>query len=46
MEEILKMLAIEKINYIYMDYVDNEGNFKTLKLDYRSETSDKITCSE
>ena len=42
MEEILKMLNIKEINYIYMDYIDNKGNFKTLKLDYREEFREKV----
>lgn len=40
MEEILKMLNISEINYLYLDYTDKHGNFKTLKLDYRQEARD------
>lgn len=42
MEEILKMLNISEINYLYLDYKDKYGNFKTLKLDYRQEACDSI----
>lgn len=34
MEELFKTLNIKKINYIYLDYTDNDGNCKTLKLGY------------
>ena len=26
MEELLKMLNIKEINYLYLDYTDNHGN--------------------
>lgn len=42
MEEILKALNIKEINYIYMDYTDNYGNFKSLKLGYREECREKV----
>lgn len=35
MEELLKMLNIKEINYLYLDYTDNNGNFKTIKIDHR-----------
>ena len=41
MEELMKMLNIKEINCIFMDYVDNHGNFKQLKLDYIEEKGDK-----
>lgn len=41
MEELMKMLNIKEINYIFMDYIDNHGNFKQLKLDCRAENGDK-----
>lgn len=41
MEELLKMLNIKEINYLYLDYTDNYGNFKTIKIDYRQEQKDK-----
>lgn len=34
MEELFKTLNIKEINYIYLDYTDNHGNCKTLKLGY------------
>ena len=37
MEELLKMLNIKEINYLYFDYTDNHGNFKTIKIDHRQE---------
>lgn len=41
MEELIKILNIKEINYIFIDYKDNYGNFKQLKLDYREEKGDK-----
>lgn len=41
MEELMKMLNIKEINYIFIDYTDNHGNFKQLKLDYRQENKDE-----
>lgn len=37
MEELLRMLNIKEINYLYLDYTDGHGNFKELKLEYRTE---------
>ena len=42
MEELLKMINISEIDYLYLDYKDKYGNFKTLKLDYRQEACDSI----
>ena len=41
MEELIKLLDIMKINYMIIDYTDNDGNFKQLELDYRKESKDK-----
>lgn len=41
MEELIKILNIKEINCIFIDYIDNHGNFKQLKLDYREESKDK-----
>jgi len=41
MEEILKILNVKEINYLYIDYTDNHGNFKTIKLDYREESKEE-----
>lgn len=40
MEELFKILNIKEITFLFIDYVDNHGNFKTLKLDYRQEQKD------
>lgn len=40
MEELFKVLNINEINYLYLDYTDGHGNFKELKLDYRHESCD------
>lgn len=40
MEELLKILDIFKINHLYIDYTDSDGNFKVLELDYRKEQCD------
>lgn len=37
MEELLKMLNIKEINLLYLDYIDNHGNFKTIKIGDRQE---------
>ena len=37
MEELFKTLNIKEINYLYIDYIDNHGNFKTIKLEHPSE---------
>lgn len=37
MEEFFRMLNIEKIIFLNVDYIDKEGNFKELTLDYRRE---------
>lgn len=37
MEELFKTLNIKEINYIYLDYTDNYGNYRILKLDHRQE---------
>ena len=42
MEDLLKMLNISEINYLYLVYEDKYGNLKTLKLDYRQEACDII----
>lgn len=41
MKELLKMLNIKEINYLYLDYTDNHGNFKTIEIDHRQEQKDK-----
>ena len=41
MDELLKMLNIKEINFIYIDYTDNHGNFKELKLENRKEKLDR-----
>ena len=41
MEELLKMLNIIELNYLYLDYTDNHGNFKTIQIDHRQEQKDK-----
>ena len=41
MEELIRTLNIKEINYISIDYTDNHGNFKQLKLDYREENNDR-----
>ena len=41
MEELLKTLNIKEINYLYLDYTDNHGNFKIVKIDHRSESMQK-----
>ena len=41
MEELIKTLNIREINYIILDYIDNYGNNKVLKLEYREENKDK-----
>lgn len=46
MEELLKILDIEKINFIHLDYTDKNGNFKTLNLDYRKEYSEMVNREE
>lgn len=37
MEEIIKVLGIKKINFLHLDYTDDNANFKVLELDYRHE---------
>lgn len=41
MEELFKTLNIREINFIYIDYIDNHGNFKELKLENRHENLDR-----
>lgn len=41
MEELIKMLNIKEINYIFIYYTDNHGNFKQLRLDYIQENKDE-----
>lgn len=32
MEEFFKTLDIKKIKNLYMDYIDNEGNYKKIEI--------------
>lgn len=41
MEELIKILNIKEINYFFIDYIDNYGNNKQLKLDFIKEIKDK-----
>lgn len=41
MEELLKMLDIKTINYCFIAFTDNNGNYKEIKIDYPKESTDK-----
>lgn len=40
MEELLKILNIKEINYLLIDYIDNHGNCKIIRIDHSSEISE------
>lgn len=40
-KELIKILSIKEINYMIIDYTDEPGNFKVLKLDHRKERADE-----
>lgn len=37
MEELIKILDLRQINYLYLNYTDNNGNFREIKIGYPSE---------
>ena len=41
MEELFKTLNIRTIEYLHLAFIDNNGNFKEIKIDYPSEKSRK-----
>jgi hypothetical protein len=40
MEELIKILNIRQIEYLYLKYIDNNGNFKKVEINYPSERLD------
>ena len=37
MEELIKILDLRHINYLYLNYIDNKGNFKEVKIEHPAE---------
>ncbi len=37
MEELIKVLNIRKINSLHLKFIDNDGNFKEVVIDYPDE---------
>lgn len=37
MEELIKILNLRQINYLHINYTDNDGNFKEITIDYPNE---------
>ena len=37
MDELLKILNIKEINYLLIDYIDNHGNYKIIRIEHPSE---------
>ena len=42
MEELIKILDLRYINYLYLNYTDNNGNLKEIKIECPNEK----TCNE
>lgn len=43
MDELLKILNIREINYLYLDYIDNHGNRKEIQINHSSESKDTVS---